>query len=72
MTGTQIYNFVWLTIWLLGFVGALCGVIAGNWAHWLFVAASLYFSALLFFDKEDGESLYQFFSRKIKAHKGGK
>lgn len=72
MTGTQIYNFAWLIIWLTGAVACLCGLIAGNWLHIGFVAAGLYFSALLLFDKEDGESLYQFFSRKIKAHKGGK
>lgn len=72
MTGTQIYNTIWLTIWLMGFVASIYGIIAGNWFYWIMLAFTLYFSALLLFDKEDGESLYQFFSRKIKAHKGGK
>lgn len=72
MTGTQIYNTVWLSIWLIGLVGAIWGVCAGNPAHWLFVAASLYFSCLLFFDKEDGESLKDLLIRKIKAHKAHK
>lgn len=72
MTGTQIFNLVWLIVWLTGVVACLCGVIAGNWLHAIFVAFGLYFAFLLFFDREDGESLYQFFTRKIKAHKGGK
>ena len=72
MTGIQIYNTCWLSIWLLCFCGAMYGVIAGNSAHWLFVAASLYFSYLLFTDSEDGESLKCLLIRKIKAHKEGK
>ena len=43
-----------------------------NWAHWLFVAASLYFAYLLFIDDEDGESLKQLLTRKIKAYKEAK
>lgn len=69
MTGTQIYNTVWLSVWLLCLAGAIWGVCAGNWAHWLFVAGSLYFSGLLFFDSEDGESLKDLLIRKIKAHR---
>lgn len=72
MTGIQIYNTVWLTVWLLCFAGAIWGVCAGNPAHWLFVAASLYFSGLLFLDKEDGESLKDLLIRKIKAHRARK
>lgn len=69
MTGTQIYNTVWLSVWLICLGGAVWGVCAGNPAHWVFVAASLYFSALLFFSKEGGESLKDLLIRKIKSHK---
>lgn len=70
MTGTQIYNTVWLTIWLLCLIGAMWGLCSGNWAHGVFVAGSLYFIGLILFDNEDGESLKDFFIRKIKAHRG--
>ena len=66
MTRIQIYNTLRLSIWLLCLCGALWGVIAGNWAHLLFVAASLYFAYLLFTDDEDGESLKLLLTRKIK------
>lgn len=69
MTGIQIYNTVWLTVWLLLGVGGICGVIAGNPAHWVTIGACLYFSILLFMDKEDGESLREFTIRKYKAYK---
>lgn len=72
MTGTQIYNACWLFVWLVMLCGAIYGVIAGNPAHWLFVAASLYFATLLFIDREDGESLKDLIIRKIKAHKARK
>lgn len=72
MTGIQIYNAVWLCVWLLCLAGAIWGVCAGNPMHWLFVAASLYFSGLLFFDKEDGESLKDLLIRKIKARRARK
>lgn len=72
MTGTQIYNTVWLSVWLLCLAAAIWGVCAGNWVHWLFVAASLYFSGLLFLDKEDGESLKDLLIRKIKARRARK
>lgn len=69
MTGIQIFNTVWLSIWLLCLVGAIWGVCAGNPAHWLSVVASLYFSGLLFLDNEDGESLKDLLIRKLKAHR---
>ena len=69
MSGIQIFNPVWLFIWLLCLVGAIWGVCAGNPAYWLFVAASLYFSGLLFLDNEDGESLKDLLIRKLKAHR---
>lgn len=72
MTGIQIYNTVWLSVWLLCLAGAIWGVCAGNPIHWLFVAASLYFSGLLFLDKEDGESLKDLLIRKIKARRARK
>lgn len=72
MTGIQIYHTVWLTVWLLCLAGAIYGVCAGNPAHWLLVGASLYFSALLFFDREDGESLKDLLIHKIKEHKARK
>lgn len=72
MTGIQIYNTVWLSVWLLMLGGAIYGVCAGNPIHWLFVAASLYFSGLLFLDKEDGESLKDLLIRKIKARRARK
>ena len=56
MTGTQIYNTVWLCIWLLCLAGAIWGVCAGNPAHWLFVAASLYFRAYSFSTKRTGRA----------------
>lgn len=72
MTGIQIYNTVWLSVWLLCLAGAIWGVCAGNPIHWLFVVASLYFSGLLFLDKEDGESLKDLLIRKIKARRARK
>lgn len=72
MTGIQIYNLVWLCVWLSCGAGAIYGVISGNWAHWVFVGASVYFSYLLFTDKEDGESLKEYAIREIKSHKEGK
>lgn len=71
MTGIQIYNLVWLTIWAMMFIASIVGIIAGNWVYWCFAAFSLYFCGLLFTDNEDGESLKQLVTRKIKAHKKG-
>ncbi len=70
MTGTQIYNTVWLTVWLLLAIGCIYGIIAGNPAHWVTLCGSMYFVILLFTDREDGESLKDLLFRKIKAHKG--
>lgn len=72
MNGIQVYNLVWLCVWLVLGAGAMYGVIDGNWAHCIFVCAAAYFSYLLFTDKEDGESLKEFAIRKIKAHKEGR
>lgn len=70
MTGTQIYNTLWIIVWLMLAIGGLCGIIAGNPAHWLTMCAALIFAIMLFVDKEDGESLKDLLFRKIKAHKG--
>ena len=72
MTGIQIYNTCWLTVWLLLAIGGIYGIIAGNWAHWITFGCSLYFCYLLFTDHEDGESLKDLLIRKIKAHKANK
>lgn len=69
MTGIQTYNTCWLVVWVLGIFASLYGLIAGNWAYWIFLAASLYFSHLFFTDTEDGESIKCFIIRKIKAHR---
>lgn len=72
MTGIQIYNTCWLVVWVLGIFASLCCIIAGNWGHLLFLAASTYFSYLYFTDSEDGESLKRLLIRKIKAHRARK
>lgn len=69
MTRAQIYNTVWMSVWLIGLAGAIWGICAGNPANWLLVAVSIYFSALLFLDNEDGESLKDLLIRKIKARR---
>lgn len=67
MKGTQIYNLFWCVIWLILAIGALSGIIAGNWVHWIFLIAALYFFYISFIDDEDGESLKQYFARKINT-----
>lgn len=70
MTFFQIYNLVWLVVWLIGLVFTLYGaIVVGNPLHWVLVAASLYFSTLLFLDKEDGESLKELLTRAINKRK---
>lgn len=70
MTFFQIYNFVWLVVWLICLMLTLYwAIITGNPFHWIFVGASLYFSTLLFLDKEDGESLKELLTRAINKRK---
>lgn len=70
MTFFQIYNLVWLVVWLTCLVFTLYGaIVVGNPVHWVLVAASLYFSTLLFLDKEDGESLKELLTRAINNRK---
>ena len=70
MTGQQIYNAVWVFVWLILAIGGICGIFAGNPAHWVTTGASLLFVVLSFTDSEEGESLKDFIINKFKAHRG--
>ncbi len=73
MTGTQIYNAIWVFVWLMLGIGGVFGIIAGNPAHWFTTGAALLFAVMMFNDNEDGESLKDLVTNKIKAlraHKG--
>lgn len=69
MTGTQIYNAVWVLVWLILGIGGICGIVAGNPAHWVTFGAALYFMVLQLTDSEDGESLKDLLIYKIKSLK---
>lgn len=65
MKGIQIFNFVWLVIWVMGIIGSIWGMCAGNWAHIIMLSGCSYFAILLWIDEEDGESLKDYFKRKL-------
>lgn len=73
MKGSKIYNLVWLCLWVLCGAGAVCGVIAGNPAHWIIVCACIYFSYCHITDKDTGgESLGDVAARILRERNGKK
>lgn len=64
MTFSQIYNMIWMIVWMLLGIVSAWGMFH-NWVHIITLAACVYFSMLLFNDTEDGESLKQLLQRKL-------
>lgn len=65
MKGIQIFNLVCLVVCVMGAIGAICGVIAGNWAHFITLSISYYFAGLFWTDEDGQESLKDYFKRKL-------
>lgn len=68
MKDYQVYNLVWLIVWVLLCIGGIYGIIMGNWAHIVTAAGSGYFPYLTFVEDEDGESIKNFAVRMLKQH----
>lgn len=69
MTKAQVYNSIWLVIWLICLGGAIWVACAGNNVAWIFAGASLYFAVLLFLDKEGGKSIKNMLVRKLNRQR---
>lgn len=68
MNGYQIYNLTWLIVWVLLGIGGAYGIYMGNVAHFVTLGASIYFAALSWLDKENGESLKDLTVKLVKQY----